>query len=301
MNTLEVKLNPNWVTGFIDGEGCFFVGVYKRKDYVNLSIRSDFMVKLHIRDLDILKQIQYFFNNVGNIHVYKTFAVYRVQNKKDLLNEVIPHFDNYPLITEKQNDFKIFKNILNILEKTCSASRKIDLIEIIRWKASLNKGLSKDLKTTYPYVIPIERPANLPVVKIDPIWFAGFFSGEGSFYVTITKKLSYKLGYAPRIGINVGQHSRDKVLIHQFINLFGCGQVREYKNKNYVEFYVTNFHDITSKVIPFFKTYPIIGIKSLDFTDFCYIQGLIKDKAHLTKEGLLDITIIMSKMNKGRY
>jgi hypothetical protein len=255
------------------------------------------MLKLHIRDLDILIRIKSFFKNVGNIHIYKTFTVYRVQNKKDLINVIIPHFNNYPLITEKQNDFKIFKSILNILDKNCID--KIDLIQIIRWKASLNKGLSKDIKILFPNIIPIKRPTNLPIANIDPDWFAGFFSGEGCFSINIEKKSSYILGYAVRMKINVGQHSRDKVLINHFINLLDCGQLRE--TESYTEFYVSNFQDITFKVIPFFKTYEVIGVKSSDFKDFCRVADLIKEKAHLTEEGFKEIINIKSQMNRGRY
>jgi hypothetical protein len=32
INSLNNKLNPNWITGFVDGEGCFKVYLNKRKD-----------------------------------------------------------------------------------------------------------------------------------------------------------------------------------------------------------------------------------------------------------------------------
>ena len=54
------------------------------------------------------------------------------------------------------------------------------------------------------------------------------------------------------------------------------------------------------KVIPFFKKYPIIGVKALDFSDFCIVAELIKNKAHLTPKGLDEIRLIKLGMNKER-
>ena len=52
------------------------------------------------------------------------------------------------------------------------------------------------------------------------------------------------------------------------------------------EYRVTKFENLNNIIIPFFKKYPILGIKQLDFLDFCEIANLIQTKKHLTKEGL---------------
>lgn len=43
------------------------------------------------------------------------------------------------------------------------------------------------------------------------------------------------------------------------------------KNKTWIEYRVTKIADITQKVIPFFNKYPIVGVKALDFADFCKV------------------------------
>lgn len=50
----------------------------------------------------------------------------------------------------------------------------------------------------------------------------------------------------------------------------------------------------------FFFKYPIIGEKFKDFSDFVKVAELVKEKAHLTKEGLELIADISSGMNTGR-
>jgi hypothetical protein len=50
----------------------------------------------------------------------------------------------------------------------------------------------------------------------------------------------------------------------------------------------------------FFQNYPLQGVKLLDFNDFCKIADFMKNKSHLTSEGLEQIRHIKSGMNRGR-
>ena len=61
-----------------------------------------------------------------------------------------------------------------------------------------------------------------------------------------------------------------------------------FNNKNHIDFIVTKFEDII-KIISFFEKYPIIGVKALDFADWCEAVELMKKGAHLTSEGLEEI------------
>lgn len=63
---------------------------------------------------------------------------------------------------------------------------------------------------------------------------------------------------------------------------------------------VSKFSDISAKIIPFFKKYPIFGIKSKDFTDFCTVVELMNNKKHLSHEGIEEIRKVKSGTNTGR-
>jgi len=52
------------------------------------------------------------------------------------------------------------------------------------------------------------------------------------------------------------------------VSYFGCGYYKSIKNIDVGNFIVTNFSDLTDKVIPFFNKYQIVGVKALDFKDF---------------------------------
>jgi hypothetical protein len=72
------------------------------------------------------------------------------------------------------------------------------------------------------------------------------------------------------------------------------------KNQLAGDIEVTKFSDLSKKILPFFFKYPIEGVKSKDLFDFCSVAELIKNKAHLTKEGLEAIRKIKKGMNKYR-
>lgn len=80
---------------------------------------------------------------------------------------------------------------------------------------------------------------------------------------------------------------------------FLCGNVRQIKNV--AIFGVTRSNDVQEKIIPFFLKYPILGVKSEDFEDFCKVAEIIKKGLHKTEEGLEDIRKIKARMNRGRY
>src|SRR5690606_1941139 len=51
------SLDPNFITGFTDAEGCFMVIVSKRKDLlISWTVQAVFKITLHSKDLPLLKE-----------------------------------------------------------------------------------------------------------------------------------------------------------------------------------------------------------------------------------------------------
>lgn len=106
------KLNPYYVTGFVDGEGSFIITVNPNSKYkTNYRVKATFSSRsggLHERDLPLLNLIQNYFG-VGSVTKQgKESFQYRVSSVKEL-ELIISHFDRYPLITKKHADFLLFK------------------------------------------------------------------------------------------------------------------------------------------------------------------------------------------------
>jgi LAGLIDADG endonuclease len=70
---------------------------------------------------------------------------------------IIPHFEKYPLLTQKAADFILFKRIIELMSNKAHLSME-GLLKIINIKASMNLGISEVVKTEFVSITPVERP-----------------------------------------------------------------------------------------------------------------------------------------------
>ena len=119
----DEKLNPQFVTGFCDGEASFFVSIFRNKDYkLGWQNQPAFSISLHNKDSALLYKLQSFFG-VGKIRVNtnKKMLVYSVLSIADLKNVIIPFFNKYPLLTQKRADFELFKLAVEINDRKATS------------------------------------------------------------------------------------------------------------------------------------------------------------------------------------
>lgn len=287
------KLNPYYITGFMDDEGCFLIKK-SASNKLSYSVNLSFKISLHLIDKRLLNIIIYF-DKVGYVITRKNgFVEFLVNSLKYI--EVIKHFESYPLITQKWSDYQLLKQTFLLIKGkehlTIEGFKKV-----LSLKAVLNKGLAFSLKTAFPNIMPYIRPQNsikgaVPLIQ-DPYWVSGFVEGEGCFYVILTKDLTR----VNSLQFQVTQHTRDAHILKEFITYFNSGRYSIYGNK-YANFVVTKLSDINMQIIPFFKKYPILGDKSRNFIYFEKIAKLMANKVHLTTEGLQEIKQIKSSLNK---
>lgn len=290
-------IDPWFLTGFVDAEGCFTLGISRNKYCkTGWSIQLFFQIALHRKDTELLERVQNYFG-VGKIHKHGPQSIIlRISSIKDL-QVLFNHFDKYPLVTQKLADYNLFKLAYNIMINKEHLTQE-GLLKLVAIKGSLNLGLAPDLQSAFPLVTNADKPLVSAQKLPDPNWLAGFATGEGCFYVVAQKRASFKMGYSFKLKFSIAQHYRDEALLKSLIDYFGCGIL--YKNRETFELVFTNFTEIENKIIPFFVKYPIAGIKYLDFQDFCKVANIMKEKGHLTIEGCDTILKIKEGMNTGR-
>lgn len=256
-----------------------------------------FNIELNLREKFLLDRIATFFG-VGKVYIGPRSCKFRVQTASEL-KVLMDHFDKYPLITQKRADYELFKQILLlVLDKKHLTEEGLQ--QIVNLKASLNLGLSEELKEQFPNTNPIARPlVEVPVIT-NPQWVTGFADGDGCFIIRTRKASAYKTGYSVFLGFILSQSIRDSILMESFIDYFSCGGYSISTNEEACEYHVYKFGDILNKIIPFFNKYPLQGTKALDFADFCEASKIISNKDHLTEAGLEQILEIKSQMNKSR-
>ena len=172
------------------------------------------------------------------------------------------------------------------------------LLEIVKLKASLNLGLTDTLKLAFPYISGTSRPLVENQQIAHSQWVAGFTSGgeAGHFQVTFSGN-RYK-----GLAFKINQHDRGagglELLMRSLIEYWGCGYY--YTSQRRGDFKVIKFLHIIEIIIPFFKDNPILGVKALDFEDWCLVAKKVEAGVHKTPEGMIEIENRKSRMNTGR-
>lgn len=292
------KLNPKYVTGFTNAEAAFLISV--KKSYGKYSWGPKFAIKLNVKDLYLLKQINKFFCSLGKvINKLERSAEFNVQSYDVLTNILIPHFIKYPLITQKLADFILFKSNMKNINKSEHRTKE-GIKKIVTLKAYINRSLLTSIKAYFLSITSIKIPTVKLAEKIDPDWMAGFTNGEGCFHLGIRKYKTTKSGFQVTFYFNFVQHLHDLELMKLFIKIFNCGQVNLNSVRSLLAFIISSSMGVIKKNIPLFNIYPQQGIKLADYTDFFKIAQLINLKAHLTSSGLDLISMLKSKMNRYR-
>jgi hypothetical protein len=142
---MNSKLNPYYVSGLVDGEGCFCICFSKRKNN-RIEVRLLFEIELREDDLEILERVKSTLE-CGNIYYldyarYKKWRPhykYKVSNIKDITEKIIPFFQKYPLQAKKKYSFAIFCKAAKLM--LTKRHLTVEGIEEIR---NLREGLERD-------------------------------------------------------------------------------------------------------------------------------------------------------------
>ena len=112
-----MKLDAEWITGFVDGEGCFHVGINAHEEMTaGFQVLPEFTVVQHERDVQILHALKAYFG-CGVVRVnHGDRMAYRVRSKEHLLTNIVPFFVKHPLKTKKNVDFEKFRRVLLLME-----------------------------------------------------------------------------------------------------------------------------------------------------------------------------------------
>jgi hypothetical protein len=137
------KLEAQWVVGFVDGEGCFFVGINKHSEMTSgFQVLPEFTVVQHQRDIQLLHALKEFFGCgvVRTNHAER--MAYRVRSLDHLNERIVPFFEKHSLKSKKRVDFVKFRKVLQLM--TMGEHLKSDGIEKIREIAStMNTGCER--------------------------------------------------------------------------------------------------------------------------------------------------------------
>lgn len=284
-------LNPYWVTGFTDAEGSFSCIIAQRPSGL-WKISLSFEINLHTKDIGILYALQSFFG-CGNVtsRPARNLSVFRVTRLDDIIFIIIPHFLAYPLYSQKQLDFYLWKFIAIQMKDGIHLTLP-GFISLLPYYASIHLGVSNKVSQFFTNIIPAVRGIAILPKILNPYWVSGFVAGDGGFNVGIrsTGQIFYSL--------SISQHIRDLELMYKFIDFFGCGSVYPRPTINRCDYSIQSAVLINSVVIPHFDQYPLCNIKDLDYQDFKLIMTMVGNSTAISN--ITVVRTIISRMNSKR-
>lgn len=141
----RARLDPWYITGFVEGEGTFYVACYSdAKMKTGIKVIPELHIsRSHLRR-EALEAIRNYFhcgylkpNHKRNPK--DTTWVLVVRNRDDLLTKIIPFFERYPFLSRKRESFQTFAQIVRLMNngvhRTATGATKI-----LRLAQSMNGG-----------------------------------------------------------------------------------------------------------------------------------------------------------------
>lgn len=309
-NYLETKniyirnnLHPWFVTGYSDGESSFSIRLrtnLRSKLKFHISIVYSISAQRNPNNKKVLELVKDYFNNEGSISKSGNMYVYQISTIEGL-KYIRKHFENFPLQTTKYTYFRLWCQVMDIIENKEHLTKE-GFLKILSIKNVFPKGLSNKVLRYYPDIFLFLKPIFEPSTKLlSPYWITGFVQADGTFGLNFTKQRRMILGYTCQPQFRISQHERDLIVLKRIIETLGCGiLVKPSLGRNEYTISVGNLKDLVLVIIPFFKKYSLYGAKLLDFNDFCDGIFILKNKGHLSKEGLNQLKILTYRMNTYR-
>ncbi len=138
-----MKLDAQWITGFVDGEGCFHVGINPHKEMTaGFQVLPEFTVVQHERDVQVLHALKAYFGCGVVRKNHGDRMAYRVRSKQHLLEHIVPFFVKHSLKTKKNVDFRKFRRILLMMEADVHLTTD-GVAEIRKIRDKMNRGSSR--------------------------------------------------------------------------------------------------------------------------------------------------------------
>ena len=133
-------LEAQWVVGFVDGEGCFYIGINSQPSMSShFQVLPEFTVVQYKKDVQILYALKQFFGCGVVRSNHGDRMAFRVRSIDHLWNIIVPFFDKHSLKSKKKLDYLKFRKVLLYIKQGKHLS--LEGIERIQFIASqMNRG-----------------------------------------------------------------------------------------------------------------------------------------------------------------
>lgn len=205
VKSIELSLEPNYISELTQVDGSFFCTISKRKKVdgsLYLIFRPTFEITLDFDSKSTLDKIKNYFSCgfIVKPSGGRFVSAFKVSSLDDTVNIIIPHFQKYPVLFDKLHAFRILVEICNHLldikkNKKLYPDKEVKLkyIKNLNLAISMNKSSLRSeksiielfsilgvIKSKIPSII--SNQINSLTSKVTPEFISGYVDGDGSFY-----------------------------------------------------------------------------------------------------------------------
>jgi hypothetical protein len=125
-----MKLQAQWIVGFVDGEGCFHIAINRNKALrFGYQILPEFTVVQHKSDIQVLYALKESFGCGVVRQNHGERWCYRVRALEHFQHRILPFFEKHTLKTKKHIEFLKFRDIvLALLEGQHNTQQGFELV-----------------------------------------------------------------------------------------------------------------------------------------------------------------------------
>jgi LAGLIDADG endonuclease len=211
-NNNNFKLNPYFVTGLTDAEGCFFI-LAPKSDKSKFKVYFSLKYKISMLDneIELLNMVKCFFN-CGVLRQNNNGTIdFEINDFFSLNTVLIPHFLEYPLRGTKYLDFLSFKEASHIFENREHLRKEgVNKLYIIK----NNMNTQRDFSQYNNYTPNHTKQSNTNYIPINGHYINGFIAGDGCL------TLSTGNNHFGTMHLSISQHINNRPLLESIANYF---------------------------------------------------------------------------------
>ena len=288
-NQIE-RLTPEFISGFVDSDGCFCIIREKRGSPKGFLYRLTFYITQQspkgMGKSNLLQGCAAYFQGGNWVHDKRTNCYsLRIQSLKLLLVRVLPHFSAYPLLSEKAQDLQLFREGCLLLQEGVSGLQRDARLEAIA--LSMNSRGNRYSKGNCPGV----GGGSIP--QLHPQYVSGFIQGDGGFHFSFRRN-----PHRARPTFACGQHVYSRPLLEALQQFFSAGHIYQVKERHW-RWSVDSVEEIREQICPHFKKYPLFDERAKMLHLFCAGVDSLGAKGLSPRERLIQLVDLLYDSNMG--
>ena len=132
------------MAGFVTGEGCFYIKKSQSKTHksgINLGLQ--FIIVQNIRDAYLIERfVQFFGGGSFSVAEKSSMARFTVSKFSEIVDNIIPLFEEYTIQGAKAKDFEDFKEASALIKSKAHLNKEgLDKIHLIRSRMNFKREL----------------------------------------------------------------------------------------------------------------------------------------------------------------